>query len=84
MSQQRWKLRRRAFAIRAVTEGALALVEREARAAGLVLGEAAGPGDVVGVDVDDCLLRVDGGPAPLRAAIEAGKDDCFFADAERE
>src|SRR3974390_1618731 len=45
-------------------------------------GQGAGPGDIVGVDVEDCGVWIDRGAAPFRATIETGKDYRVFTDAE--
>ena len=73
------------LAVDAVAGGALALVDACAGgvAVGLVRVKSAGPGEVVGVDVDDAGAGVDSGASPLRAAIEAGKDDGLAVGAER-
>lgn len=72
-----------AFAVASVADGALALIDVGAEAAALfVFGEAAGPDDVVGVDVDDAGFDVDRGAAPLGAAVKAGEDDGLFVDGE--
>ena len=65
-----------------MAEGAAVSIYVRTHASGLVLDQAAGPGDVVGVDVDDAGGGIDGRSAPFRAAVEAGKDDGLFADAE--
>src|SRR3569832_2376177 len=46
--------------------------------------QAAGPGNVVGVVVEDTGPWIDGHSAPLGSAIEARKDHRLFADAEGE
>src|SRR5260370_36225258 len=47
-----------------------------------VRGESAGPGHLIRIDIDDRGLRVHGGAAPFRAAIEARKNHGIFSDAE--
>src|SRR4029453_5580599 len=58
-----------------------ALTQVESASAGCVrtVGQGAGPGDVVRIDVDDCGARIDCRAAPLRAAIETGKHKVFGA-----
>src|SRR5271157_3615336 len=66
-----------------MADGALVLINIRPYSGGLVLDEAAGPGNVVGVDVDHSGGGVDGGSAPFGSAIEAGKDHGLPAHAER-
>src|SRR5205823_3692225 len=41
------------------------------------------PGYVIGVYIQQTGLGIESAAAPLSAAIEAGKDNCVLADAER-
>ena len=77
------KRRRRTFEAVAVTDRALRQVNRFRRVAGLVFTERSHPRHFVGVDVENVGIGIEGGAAPLRAAVEAGKNHGFLADAER-
>ena len=81
-AHQRRNRGRRARHFLAVTDGALIQVERLGSVLRGVFGERAGPGHIVGIDVENAGLGIGGRAAPLRAAIESGKDDRIFADAE--
>jgi hypothetical protein len=48
-----------------------------------IFREGTRPCDVVGIDVNDSGLRIDGRTTPLCATIEARKDNGIFSDAER-
>src|SRR5437762_14354779 len=48
-----------------------------------VLGESAGPGHLIRIDVHDSGLSVHGGAAPLGTTVEARKNYRILPDAER-
>src|SRR5271165_1052531 len=66
-----------------MADGAAVLIDIRAHAGGLVLDQATGPGNVVGVDINHSGAGVDRRSAPFRSAVEAGKDDGLSAHAER-
>src|ERR1700736_4803755 len=47
-----------------------------------IFGERTGPCDVIGINVNDSGLRIDGRATPLCATIESWKDDGILSDAE--
>src|ERR1700733_3495545 len=81
-SDQRRNFGWRAGHLLSVTDGALIHVERLRSVLLGVLGEGAGPGQIVGIDVEAARLRIGGWTTPFRAAVESGEDDGVFADAE--
>src|SRR5215469_137281 len=66
-----------------MADGALGKVEPAGAVLAGVGGERAGPGNVVGVYVDNPRFGINRGAAPFGSAIESGKDDGVFAYAER-
>ena len=80
--QQRRKGRRRSGAIGAVADRAILLIGGGAQRGGcLGLDQAAGPGHVIGVDIDHAGFRIGRGPAPFRAAVKAGHHHGLLARA---
>ena len=49
---------------------------------GRVFRQLAGPGNVVGVDIENSRLRIGRGAAPFGSAIESGKYDRLFSQGE--
>ena len=47
------------------------------------VGQAAGPGHVIGVEIEDAALRIGGLTTPFRAAVKAGKDDGLLPELQR-
>ena len=65
-----------------MADGALRQIYLLCWGTGLSLGEARGPRDIIGIDVQEVGLGVVSGPAVLRATVEAGEDDGFLVDGE--
>src|SRR5262245_10022978 len=59
------------------------LIERLATVATDVRGQPPGPGKIVGIDVVHAGFRIEGLAAPFSTAVESGKDDGLFVDAQR-
>src|ERR1700722_8489125 len=65
-----------------MANGALAQVESLGSMGFVIFSEAAGPRQIVGVDVENSALGIDRLASPLRSAVEAGEDDGFFVETE--
>src|SRR5208283_3442032 len=50
----------------------------------VIPGKRTGPGDVIGVDIDNRGFRIDSRAAPLRTSIETREDHRVFAHGERK
>src|ERR687896_513489 len=58
-------------------------IQRAAAVAARIRCELTGPCEIVGVDIVETGLRIEGLPAPFSTAIEAGKDHRRLVEPER-
>jgi hypothetical protein len=74
-----------ACTVASMADSALRLIDRLAGAgATLVFGQPAGPGQVVGVDVNDAGTRIDRRSTQLHAAIETTKNNRLRVKRKRD